>query len=382
MQPGNRTGTPNYMAPEVVRRKPTDQRLDIFAFGVSMYELFAFELPWQRGSGRPAAMGHGQSKPPPLEKYYPKINPTLRDVIHKCMEAEAEKPLPVDEASAQRHQRSSTKTRRKKYVRCSMSDCKYAAGFVLQHSRISNLTSSILDILRLLMVLALGEIPMALRVVLAAVLSAVAMFFWGFVFWGPVLNMTAQLMVAAAGRRRARRPRPARGAPDARRHVRLSRARCRLNDDEATASWEKKLDEGPLFHLAFHQHRRLADGPGDVRQGACPQLRRRPARRACCWRWSPEPCPATPAASASWSAGQPDRRRVDQRRQRHLVVPHAKYAAGQMAYMLVARPAHGPDHRRHRSSRAATNVAAGSQPAGAPDTPAQSAAIPGDLSGR
>ena len=30
MQPGNRTGTPNYMAPEVVRRRPTDQRLDIF----------------------------------------------------------------------------------------------------------------------------------------------------------------------------------------------------------------------------------------------------------------------------------------------------------------------------------------------------------------
>ncbi len=35
MQPGNRTGTPLYMAPEVVRRRWTDQRLDIFAMGVS-----------------------------------------------------------------------------------------------------------------------------------------------------------------------------------------------------------------------------------------------------------------------------------------------------------------------------------------------------------
>jgi serine/threonine-protein kinase len=92
MQPGIRTGTPNYMAPEVVRRKPTDHRLDIFAYGVSMYEMFAFELPWTRGSGDGlAAMGHGQSKPPSLDKYCPKIHPTLRDVIHKCMEPEPDR---------------------------------------------------------------------------------------------------------------------------------------------------------------------------------------------------------------------------------------------------------------------------------------------------
>ena len=94
MLPGNRTGTPNYMAPEVVRRKPTDQRLDIFAYGVSMYELFAFELPWQRGDTGQAAMSHGQSAPPPLSKYYPKINPTLEAAIHKCMESEPENRFP------------------------------------------------------------------------------------------------------------------------------------------------------------------------------------------------------------------------------------------------------------------------------------------------
>ena len=88
MLPGNRTGTPNYMAPEVVRRKPTDHRLDIFAFGVSIYELFAFELPWQRGSDGRAAMAHGLKAPPPLRKFYPKIDPALEAAIHKCMEAE------------------------------------------------------------------------------------------------------------------------------------------------------------------------------------------------------------------------------------------------------------------------------------------------------
>jgi serine/threonine-protein kinase len=90
MLPGNRTGTPNYMAPEVVRRKSTDQRLDVFAYGVSMYELFAFDLPWQRGSDGRAAMAHGQSTPPPLSKFYPKIHPTLEVAIHKCMESNPE----------------------------------------------------------------------------------------------------------------------------------------------------------------------------------------------------------------------------------------------------------------------------------------------------
>lgn len=88
MQPGIRTGTPNYMAPEVVRRKPTDQRLDIFAFGVSMYEMFAFELPWQRGSDGQAAMSHGQSKPTPLEKHFPGLHPDIARAISHCMEAD------------------------------------------------------------------------------------------------------------------------------------------------------------------------------------------------------------------------------------------------------------------------------------------------------
>ncbi|MDC0937081.1 protein kinase, partial [Pirellulales bacterium] len=88
MQPGIRTGTPNYMAPEVVRRKPTDQRLDIFAFGISMYEMFAFTLPWQRGQDGMAAMSHGQSNPTSLDKLYPPIHPKLSEAIHKCLETE------------------------------------------------------------------------------------------------------------------------------------------------------------------------------------------------------------------------------------------------------------------------------------------------------
>ena len=47
-QPGIRTGNPNYMAPEIVRRRPTDQKVDVFAYGVSCYEICTGELPWPR----------------------------------------------------------------------------------------------------------------------------------------------------------------------------------------------------------------------------------------------------------------------------------------------------------------------------------------------
>ena len=72
MQPGNRTGTPNYMAPELVRRRATDQRLDVFAFGVTAYEICTFELPWMRGTTGMAAMTHDQ--PPDRHPQIPPAN--------------------------------------------------------------------------------------------------------------------------------------------------------------------------------------------------------------------------------------------------------------------------------------------------------------------
>ena len=85
MQPGNRTGTPNYMSPEVVRRRPTDHRLDIYSFGASVYEMFTYELPWQRGVDGQAAMTHGTEKLPPLEKHCPHIDPRLARAVMRCL---------------------------------------------------------------------------------------------------------------------------------------------------------------------------------------------------------------------------------------------------------------------------------------------------------
>jgi eukaryotic-like serine/threonine-protein kinase len=93
MQPGNRTGTPNYMAPELVRRRPTDQRLDVFAFGVTAYEFCSFELPWLRGTTGMAAMTHDQP-PTDIHEYCPTINALLAKAIHACIEPDVNKRCP------------------------------------------------------------------------------------------------------------------------------------------------------------------------------------------------------------------------------------------------------------------------------------------------
>ncbi len=45
-RPGNRTGTVQYMAPELLRREAIDERIDIFAFGVLAYEFLTDRLPY------------------------------------------------------------------------------------------------------------------------------------------------------------------------------------------------------------------------------------------------------------------------------------------------------------------------------------------------
>lgn len=88
-QPGNRTGTPLYLSPEIVRRKVTDQRVDIFSYGVSCYQLCTFDFPWPASdvTGR-GALQHDSHPPTPILNLVPTLNPTLAKVIMQCIAAE------------------------------------------------------------------------------------------------------------------------------------------------------------------------------------------------------------------------------------------------------------------------------------------------------
>lgn len=86
MQPGNRTGTPAYMSPEVSRRRKTDQRLDMFSFGMTAYQLCAFALPWPV-SDKPAisALAYDTTAPDDILKHAPQLNRTLAQAIMQCL---------------------------------------------------------------------------------------------------------------------------------------------------------------------------------------------------------------------------------------------------------------------------------------------------------
>ena len=88
MQPGNRTGTPMYLAPEIIRRRATDQRVDLFALGVSAYQLCTSEFPWPVGDN-PAlsAMAHDTDAPRDIREHRPDLHPLLAAAIMKCLAA-------------------------------------------------------------------------------------------------------------------------------------------------------------------------------------------------------------------------------------------------------------------------------------------------------
>ena len=88
-------GTPGYMAPEQLQRKPIDGRVDIFAFGVAAYELMTNQKPFPGAT--PAEILASQLEPaapiPPRE-HNPAIPAALEPIILKCLEREPDRRHP------------------------------------------------------------------------------------------------------------------------------------------------------------------------------------------------------------------------------------------------------------------------------------------------
>jgi serine/threonine protein kinase len=81
--PGNRTGTANYMAPELIKRQPTDQRIDIFSFAITCYEMFTKRYPWKAAESLDAVLQHINTPPHDIRETAPGIDEQVADAIMK-----------------------------------------------------------------------------------------------------------------------------------------------------------------------------------------------------------------------------------------------------------------------------------------------------------
>lgn len=84
-RPGNRTGTAHYMAPELIKRQQTDQRIDIFSFATGCYEMYAKRFPWDTTTGLSLEMVlHHINRPPKdIREFVPDIDENVADAIMK-----------------------------------------------------------------------------------------------------------------------------------------------------------------------------------------------------------------------------------------------------------------------------------------------------------
>ncbi len=87
-RPGNRTGTLNYLAPEVIRRESKDERIDIFSWGVTAFEFLTNgKLPYDTTAADPmtAIRLRMNADPIPLEQVAPHLPPELCDLVNRTM---------------------------------------------------------------------------------------------------------------------------------------------------------------------------------------------------------------------------------------------------------------------------------------------------------
>jgi serine/threonine protein kinase len=85
-RPGNRTGTAEYLAPEVIKRMSTDHRVDLFALGITSYELFTFALPWPRGRSQQTLLEHLNNAGTDPKEHVPDIDEKVRKFLKKAIE--------------------------------------------------------------------------------------------------------------------------------------------------------------------------------------------------------------------------------------------------------------------------------------------------------
>jgi serine/threonine-protein kinase len=81
-QLGMRVGTVEYMSPEQCLEHDVDQRADIYALGIMVFELLTGKLPFDELSIGKFLFAHVQTAPPSLRSFNPKISKAIERVVN------------------------------------------------------------------------------------------------------------------------------------------------------------------------------------------------------------------------------------------------------------------------------------------------------------
>ncbi len=78
-------GTARYMPPEVVRSEPADQRSDIYALGITLYEMLSGKPPFEANSAMTVMMMHLNDPIPDIRPLRADLDPQLMPVLMKAL---------------------------------------------------------------------------------------------------------------------------------------------------------------------------------------------------------------------------------------------------------------------------------------------------------
>ncbi len=78
-------GTARYMPPEVVRSEPADPRSDIYALGITLYEMLSGKPPFDANSAMTVMMMHLNDPVPDLRPLRQDIDPRIAQVVLKAL---------------------------------------------------------------------------------------------------------------------------------------------------------------------------------------------------------------------------------------------------------------------------------------------------------